>query len=530
MESLSLVPQEYNELQLISPTSPQAAGLTILGSPVGSNEFTETSLNAKLEALEADVSLLNLLDHPQLQWTLLYWCIRPKIAHLQRTIRPEICLRLSANFDIIQRRAMELIIKTSFDTRTLEQMVMPISAGGFGLSNTQQTCHAAYTASVLQSLASMESIFPHIRDYCQIEEPDNAWIQHLHDASDDLSAIQPSFLLADAVQPEYSNSGKLQETFTEWVHQEASSRFARSTRKLAPEHQARIHSCAGQYAGAFLRAIPHRTSTLMTPGEFQAACLFRLGMNLPFIPAHLRCDCKRHPLVGNLGEHFHVCAKGNERQSKHNDLVISIRHLCTMAGIETRLEPRGCFPMHTQELRPDLLLINPNLSSLAPPGRDIALDVTITHPGTDTNLRGCSSAKKPGISAVMAEQRKLALYDLTAAQHNIKFFPLVFETYGLLGDQLSTFLDELLHAVYLKSDGHIPKPTLKDYWYKRISVTLQRGNAKMFIARTDRIRNKSIPNFHPQDILEELDDDIPYTPFLCQHPLPAITASLLSSA
>jgi hypothetical protein len=515
-DSNAQTPLDYRELQIIaSPESTLSSqsvfGLTILGAPVGSTPFAELTLSRKLLALEDEIDSLAQLNHPQLQWTLLFWCIQPKLVHLQRTTCPAICQRLANNFDALLRRAMETILDTTLDNQMWRQLTMPITDGGFGLHSAQHVTEAAYAASSLQSIAAIESIFPNVRDRCQAEEPHNLWISRLQDAVRHLSSFHPSLLLSDVLLPNYSAQKKLQETLTAYVYQEVATTFQRSTSTLPAVDQARILSCAGQHAGAFLRAIPHPHSTLMTPCEFQTACYFRLGMNLPYLPNNLRCDCKRHPLVGNAGEHFHVCAKGNQRQEKHNDLVIAIQHLCTMAGIATRLEPKDCFPMHPKQLRPDLRLINPRLTRLSPGRQDIVVDVSVTHPGTDTNVRSFCSASRPGISAKRAEQRKEAYYDLTAAQHNLKFFPLVFESYGLLGPQLSFFLDVLLEAVYAKSDGYIPKSTLIDYWHKRLSVTIQRGNARMFINRSDRITKNMVPNFYPGALAEEILDNIPYT-------------------
>ena len=64
--------------------------------------------------------------------------------------------------------------------------------------------------------------------------------------------------------------------------------------------------------------------------------------------------------------------------------------------------------------------------------------------------------------------------------------PLALETYGRWGKDLIMFFKNNVLAGWQKSGQHILS-IIKEYWKKRISVTLQLMNARMFLQRVDRI-------------------------------------------
>ena len=89
-------PSDYDGLKSYDGLSSSTGdGTLILGSPIGSDHFIESILEAKLEELEENHNALMHLDHAQSQLTLLRNCLSAcKVMFLLRTV-PLSCLLLS---------------------------------------------------------------------------------------------------------------------------------------------------------------------------------------------------------------------------------------------------------------------------------------------------------------------------------------------------------------------------------------------------------------------------------------------------
>jgi hypothetical protein len=72
---------------------------------------------------------------------------------------------------------------------------------------------------------------------------------------------------------------------------------------------ARIKTCKGFGAGAFLTAIPRLPMFKMEPKDFRSALRLRLGMDQPFI--FTRCCCRCGQLVDRRGYHYLECTGAN---------------------------------------------------------------------------------------------------------------------------------------------------------------------------------------------------------------------------
>jgi len=97
------------------------------------------------------------------------------------------------------------------------------------------------------------------------------------------------------------------------------------------------------------------------------------------------------------------------------------------------------------------------------------------------------SDTKKGISAVVRENAKNRKYCDLATANEMHFVPLVFESWGRWGKQLIDFVDSNVQKAWQTRGRSIPFAVLKQYWIKRIAVTLQVMNARMFLKRTLRV-------------------------------------------
>lgn len=254
----------------------------------------------------------------------------------------------------------------------------------------------------------------------------------------------------------------------------------------------------------------------MTSMEFSTACIFRLGCKFPFISSTLRCTCsgtKKHnnmagnsPLIGEYGDHIHVCNVGNERHTKHDSLVRTLGHLANYAGIKTRIEPTTCFSKSGSFKRPDLRLEQPSYNNQC--RHDFVLDISVTHPATDAIITNSGTDKHMGRAAHVRELKKIRDYSKLAEQNDLHFMPIIFETYGRWGKYLTQYFEANVEAGWRKNAHGIPLSTVKEYWKKRISVNLQVMNARMFLYRVQRIisrgdTNKKTDESHFSDTIRE---------------------------
>jgi hypothetical protein len=229
--------------------------------------------------------------------------------------------------------------------------------------------------------------------------------------------------------------------------------------------------------------------------EFSTACLFRLGCKFPFISDSLRCTCGNKqntasaPLIGECGEHLHVCNVGNERIKKHDALVRTLDHLAHYAGIKTILEPTGCSTKSDSNMRPDIKLIQPSYNNEC--RHDIVVDISVTHPCTTAKINNNNTDKNRGKAAHMSEMKKKNDYTKQSLENGMHFMPLIVETHGRWGKELTQFFETNVTAGWRKNGQVVPLSLIKEYWKKRISFTLQLMNARMFLYRVQHIIHKT---------------------------------------
>jgi hypothetical protein len=132
--------------------------------------------------------------------------------------------------------------------------------------------------------------------------------------------------------------------------------------------------------------------------------------------------------------------------------------------------------------RPDLRLINPQYGGMC--SHDIALDVSITFPGTDAKIKNQHTDTKHGAAAKLAENDKRNKYVKYCDANGLHFVPLIFETYGVWGEEMKSFFKKTSKLGWEKRGKTIKQSVWSDSWKKKYSVCLQIANAKLIISRT----------------------------------------------
>lgn len=162
-----------------------------------------------------------------------------------------------------------------------------------------------------------------------------------------------------------------------------------------------------------------------------------------------RCHCGKkdpHLLPGRDDYHCLECHRGGpfgHIYDRHNRLRDTWKELLPgvlggKAGKVTVLSEQKVTPLHpSAEPREIDILLTLELGN-----RNFLLDMAVTHPAGATHLKGGSNLR-PGVGALAIERRKMALYkkSIGSKRTAIEFFPIVFETGGLMGKQATRFIN-----------------------------------------------------------------------------------------
>ncbi len=474
----------------------EAFGVSVLGAPLGSDYFTLKWLEVKLESLREEMNII--LDFPikQVQFNFLHYIFKPKVNHLQRTIKPELMIHFNQVFDNFKRSIFNSIVGTKVDDDTWRQGCLPIKQGGFGLGFVNELSDAAYVASCSMAIDHIEKYFPLSikRDinilYNTVLNDDN-WIHDLQHSINRVAAQQTAGNGVNLTDIQSAvdlrdEEKKLQSALASGYTEQMISQQESYVQTLLPWHSARMLSVRGPNSGAFLRAVPKKGVTELSCAEFETSCQFRLGLPLPFIPDTLRCmDCSDHPLIGIYGEHLHCCPSGNQRIKRHNLVVKEVEALCAAAGIKTDHEPLRCFPNINSNEHPDVKLIQPNHDPHC--HHDKLLDVTITHPGNKTSVNRHRADRVPCAAATEREKVKRDKFEQLSKSNLMHFVPLAVESYGQYGVDMKQFMKRTVRKAWIKSGKFTTLSVYSDYWNKRVSTSIQKTNAQMLLRQSARI-------------------------------------------
>ena len=193
------------------------------------------------------------------------------------------------------------------------------------------------------------------------------------------------------------------------------------------------------------------------------------------------------------GIHAFSCPRQRQALTeKHDSLVKEIATLASLGGIKAKDHHLNLFTQLDPDnmLRPDLLL-----SFLDENGLSLLLDMCLTDP---RNFSNCIRAAKIIMSSAnrKAEGKENKYADL-CHRAGYKFLPFCAEIFGSMTDNSIKLIRTLVGRAADRS--HIPYSILLPYWIKRISMNIQKGNAKYFMKST--VRMTSSDTLHDASVL-----------------------------
>ena len=123
-------------------------GITLLGAPLGSDDFVATALQEKVNKVQRITSLLPDLLDPHIEFCLLRSCLSlPKLMFTLRTVDTSLHQQLLTQFDQLTREALTRILGAPLNSLQWDQAKLPVSLGGMGLRAADDHGAAAYSTS-----------------------------------------------------------------------------------------------------------------------------------------------------------------------------------------------------------------------------------------------------------------------------------------------------------------------------------------------------------------------------------------------
>ena len=227
---------------------------------------------------------------------------------------------------------------------------------------------------------------------------------------------------------------------------------------LAPREQVRLHSLAGDAAGAWLSAFPSEWGCRFRPEQFQIACRLRLGAEIPGLRQHAPLTCVCGTQVDDLADHLLLCRRGSQR-FRHLGLTVgTLRH--TVVGSSTTvhvehethiISDNPCAAGHIgSEARMDLVA---HQIDGAPP---VWIDVTVVCPISASPTVMANRAAGTACALRDAEATKRRKYGAAAQGAGATFAPFALDTFGRRGKDARKFLAGLAKKIVARQTGHPP--------------------------------------------------------------------------
>ena len=388
------------------------------------------------------------------------------------------------------------------------QARLSVRRGGMGLRSLHQRREAAWVGSWLTTL-------PRVRDSCpagwagkrEIARDGDGWVlegwaKALRDAQANLAAEgayldlhgevcadppEEPWEWEDGFKPVRKRQGELSQALE-------NSSLEQLLRDETRDGRARLRSCGGPGAGAWLTALPADAGLSFADEEFMTAARFRLGQDLCLEGApcaHTYVTAGEGHQVGDrcrgtldaAGLHAATCLVGGHRKQTHHAQRDLWAQLLPGAGYGVQCEQhvprwdRWRQGRNGRWWRQRAIL---DLRAEAPPAEPVQyLDTEVTHPCSHSYVVG--AAAENGYAARRAEQVKHARYPQQPGTTG-RLVPLVAETYGRWGDEALSFLRRAAGRACTRTTalvvlGEEGPPAVLGSWLERASVALQKTNA-----------------------------------------------------
>ena len=270
--------------------------------------------------------------------------------------------------------------------------------------------------------------------------------------------------LADLLPPDFSQQSLSREID---AHQQSQLVSGASGRD-----KARLLSLTLPHNGDFLDATPSPPLGLnLDSRSFGAVMAYRLGLKLMSSGECRAENCSR--LQDELGDHALHCRDDHGMKGgRHDRIRDKVFKEAQLASLSPTMEMPGLIPGSSS--RPADIFIPTWID-----GKKVAFDVSVVSPTQDAILH--RAAETPAAAIEMRKAAKNRQHFDNCRAQGIAFSPLVVETFGGWDSEAAKFLKDMARQS-ARRWGRNNADEIK-YFFQRLSVALQRGNASLIIER-----------------------------------------------
>ena len=464
-------------------------GLLVLGCPFGTSEFMERHFAKVLKKTQHLIDNLPQLEDPQSAEKLLRFCATPKFHYHLRTSLPftrPLAEAAGKHSRALIQTACTLFSLGDIQTKTVRQLKLPLTEGGFGLTDAGSIAPAAYFgagAVVLADVLARHEGAAWMPAHGRAGLEAQPWVQAIQAAYDHLLTHYPPSPQSDPLPDVRSLMlrpvGGLQSKLTQRIHKQesASLQAALDAMRDADGHPttdgARLQSCKGPGASGWIQALPSSPATTISPDAFVWNVHFQLGL----AKGPTTCGACTKP-CDPQGDHMLKCPNLAHPTHRHNTVQATVYRICKEARCPTvkkeqLLRDYQCpLPQTTDKQRMDLVITQHD-------GSKIMADITGTHP-THADRPGdprTLTNQRPGSALRLAENRKRDKYAVACARGGYTFLPLAFESYGRWSPTMETFLHKLGKAVkdtHYRNDRDFSTGRVVARWWVLLSCAVRR--------------------------------------------------------
>ena len=233
----------------------------------------------------------------------------------------------------------------------------------------------------------------------------------------------------------------------------------------------------------FLHRQTDRQTDTVSNAEFQLACLLRLGSAIPAMRQLERCEPQCNHNIDILRYHAMTCQWGGGPIRRHDAITDECFQLLKAVDLQARKEVIDQF---SDKRRPDIVVFNLSQS------RPLLLDVSVIHPWMASVFP--ATASSTGFAAADRDKLKNTKYLSDASDLGYDFQPLSFEDFG----RWSPVVSHLCSSVASRIDQTADRAEFLHYWRRRISVCVQRENAKIILKKLSSILKADAADPAPQ--------------------------------
>ena len=329
---------------------PSEQGVKVLGTPLGHPEYVRAFLQKSTRTHRQLLERIPAIPDLQGAWLVLLFCAGSRANYLLKAVPPECAEDFAVEHDDSMRRCLCKLLGCDAPDTSWDVAGLPLSIGGFGLRSARRVSPAAYWASWVDCLHTIQSRHPPIGEQVTAALTDPVKGQHLQAAvasrdrlldvgfeappwADLQSGAQPRQNDLEDAEPGAKKHGwqhgaaqKLEDCF---VSGALWPRFPLASRAL-------FRSQGGPMAGLPFSCVPTARHSRFDPQLFRVLLLRRLWLPIP--PSDRNCRCGL-PLDFR-GHHRAACATAGVLGRRGFALESAAARVCREAGARVSLNVR----------------------------------------------------------------------------------------------------------------------------------------------------------------------------------------------